>query len=355
MPKRPRVIDVMANPGVNSLGLCNGDASNLCNYINSATERLLYAKETGDTGWIGGWAEMAFTITQDVPYIVAPFDVIRLENIDICFYPVPIQNQFYEYLRFGFGKMPKHCMSGRCSIRQAYDRGIFPTWTDITPPNKKIRIFSTDAADVDKRVLLQGLDNNSQRIYSLDGTKQVQGKFYDLANDVDGNPTFVDSDEMSKITGIQKDITLGQVTFYEYDTDTGDTELILTMEPGETVAGYRRYFVDGLPRNCCENEQEESDEVQVTAIAKLDYVPVRVATDYLLIPSIEALLNECQSVRYDRQDDPESKKNARYHHQMAVRLLQGQSIHEQGKESAAILFSPFGNARLRNQMIGLQF
>jgi hypothetical protein len=347
--RRPTVLDFMSSGNSNSLGICDGDIGGLVKFINSATQRLLYAREVGSTGFWGGWAEMAFEMDPDDPYLVTPYDVTMLEQLDVCTYPVPIQNEFYSYLRFGFGRFPKSCSTdGACSLMQGYDRGgFFPTWKDIGATNKKLRIYCTDAADEGKRVFVGGSDNNGQRIYSLDGTKQVKGRFYDLAV-ASGSPSFVDSVVMSKISGIQKDKTLGQVNFYQVDTVTGDAELILTMEPGETSASYRRYYIDQLPKNCCNG----GDTVSVTAMAKLAYVPVEVATDYLLIPSIEALFNECQSVFFDRMHDGESKQKAVYHHKQAIGLLQGQLIHEQGKENVAVAFSPFGSAKLVNQSIG---
>lgn len=347
--RRPRLLEFLGSHGPSTVGLCQGNVNECANYVNAATERLLYAREVGQSSWWGGWAEMAFEMTQDNPYLVTPFDVTMLEQINVCTYPIPVQNEFYSYLQFGFGRFPKPCSTANpCSLRQGYDRGgLFPTWKDLTP-GRFLRIYSTDAADEGKSVLVQGLDTNDQRIYSLNSTTQVQGNVYTLTVDGDGNPSFVDTVSMNRVTGIQKDETLGQVNFYEVDSDTGDSELILTMEPQELTAAYRRYFIDQLPKNCCNG----GTTINVTAMAKLAYVPVRQPLDYLLIPSVEALINECQSVRYDRMDDSESKQKARYHHTQAIRLLQGQLIHEQGQDNVAINFAPFGDARLINQRIG---
>lgn len=343
-------MDFLQSDGPQTMGKCANDVVGVARQVNAATQRLLYNRAVGTTSWWGGWAEMAFTMTQADPYLVTPFDVTMLEDINVCTYPVPIQNEFYSYLRFGFGRVPKGCSTAnRCNLRQGYDRGgFFPTWKDLTPPNKIVRIYSTDAADEGKRVFVAGTDNNDVRIHSLDGTKQVKGTFYDLTNDTDGNPTFVDTGEMNKITGIQKDKTLGQVSFYEVDTVTSEATLILTMEPEETSAAYRRYFLDSLPKNCCDG----GETVSVTAIAKLAFVPVEVPTDYLLIPNVEALIHACQSTRYSRMDDGEAKQKADYHMREAVRLLQGQLIHEQGKEDVAINQALFGSARLVHQSIG---
>jgi hypothetical protein len=124
------------------------------------------------------------------------------------------------------------------------------------------------------------------------------------------------------------------------------------MQPGETTAAYRRYYVGGLPKNCCNLPDSTSTTVQVTALCQLAFVPVAVPTDWLVIPSLEAVINECQAGRYLQIDQPSSKAMADYHHRAAIRLLQGQSVNEYGKDSPAVNFAPFGSARLSCQRIG---
>jgi hypothetical protein len=345
--KRPTLGDILVSNLPQRVGLCGADVQGVAGYVNSATQRLMFAKEGGDEGWAGAWSEIAFELSQTSPYFTAPRDVARIEALDICTHPVPVQNRFYEYLRFGWGRFPKTpCVTDRCAPLQAFDRGQVPLFSDLIPPGKKLRVYLTDTADNGKRVLIQGNDANGVPISSLDGLIRVDGEFLTLM------PPFVDSQEISLVTGIQKDTTIGRVTFYELDIATGDQRLVLTMEPGETVAAYRRYFVNPLPRSCC-NPPSAGNTVQLTALVKLEYIPVSVPTDYLIIPNIEALTHEAQSVRYDSIDVPDAKKEAAYHHTQAIRLLQGQLVHEQGKLTPAINFAPFGSWRMRDARVGL--
>lgn len=345
--RRVTVADAVASRLPGLVGLCADDLPGVCAILNSATERLLYAKEVGDESWIGGWAELALTASQDSPFVTLPYGVSMIEALDVCTFPVPVRNQFAEYLRYGFGRWPKSsCATTRCSPLEALDRGNVPLFSDIVPPDKLLRVRLTDGADEGKRVLVQGLDANSVPIRTLDGTVQVDGEFLELT------APFVDSSVISVVTGIQKDITLGQVAFYEYDTVSTDERLVLTMQPGETVAGYRRYYVSGLPTSCCPLPPTTPGTVQLTALVKLDFVPVRVLTDYLLIPNIEALTHEAQAIRFSGMDSPSGSAQSAFHHREAIRLLQGQSIHEFGKLSPAVNFAPFGTARLSLQRVG---
>jgi hypothetical protein len=124
------------------------------------------------------------------------------------------------------------------------------------------------------------------------------------------------------------------------------------MEPGETVASYQRYYVGGLPRNCCAVPAADADTVQITAMVKLDFVPVVTPTDYLLVQNLEALIAECQAVRYSEMDSPAAMTKEAERHRAAIRLLNGELAHYAGKEQVAINFAPFGSAHLARQRIG---
>ena len=351
--ERPNLADWLASEGPGSIGLCQTDVAGNASAVNLATQELLFSRAVGDSGWIGTWAEIRFAVTQADPFITTPYDVARIQEADLCTYPIPIRNQFFEYLQFGFGRWPKRAVSGRgnrCAPLEAYDRGKFPTFSDVIPPDKIIRVYLTDPGDVGKRVLLQSLDGNNMPRYSLDGTVQITGDMLTLI------APFVDSPAtVNKVTGIAKDLTIGPVSFYEVDTVTLDERLILTMQPGETTAAYRRYYLGGLPKNCCNLPESTSNEVQVTAICQLAYVPVRVVTDWLIIPNVAALINQCQAGRFSKMDIPSAKQMADYHEKQAIGLLQGQSVHENGKVAPSVRFSPFGCSTLIRSGVGVNF
>ncbi len=304
----------------------------------------------GETGWWGSYVNMVFNVSCSDPYITTPREVARLINLDVCKRPIPIQNQFYEFLEYGIGLQAPCIANGEaicsqdiCNGPSAYERGVVPLFSDIIPPDKILRMYLGDADDVGKRVLVQGLDQNGSPIITMDGLTQVQGVFVTLVSPFADTPLVI-----SSVTGIQKDITIGSVTFYEVDQTTGDQRLVLTMEPGEETAAYRRYYLQSLPVNCCDN----ATTAQVTAMAKLDLIPVKVDTDYLLIQSLPALKEMCESVRYGEMDTPSSQQMAEVKRRNAIKLLNGQLVHYEGKDKPAVNFAPFGNATLARQWIG---
>lgn len=357
---RLRLKDMMESELPQLVGVCPGNWPELAKIVNRAQRRLLTCREAGDTGWWGSYAEMAFTVTRNSPYITLPRGVARLIKVNACEHPIELQNQFYEYLQFGSGNLPKTLCGTTCSpctddFVRGFRRNSVPTFGDLVSTNKFLRIYPTEASDSSLRVLVGCRDANGVTLRQLDGPLQVQGLFASLIMPwvdlmLPGGTTPI---ELSAITAIQKDVTLGQVHFYQVDMTTGAQTLLLTMDPSETIACYQRYYLHNLPRGCCAAPgASDNSAVQVKAIVKLDLIPAVVDSDYLLIQSEEAIIAEAESARFSDMDAPASKQSAAERHREAVRYLQGQLVHYEGKEQPAISFKPFGSASLINQRVG---
>lgn len=343
MSNRMRLYDARLSDLPRSIGLCSADVSGVARAVNTAQRRLLYCKEAGSESWFGTWAEVAFNFDPTKPYLTLPREIARLEAVTICNKPVPVRNQFYEYLTFGNGRLPKNC-GGRGGCLDIYSRNNSPTWVDLSSPPQMIRVYSSSPDDSGKRILIQGDDSNGSPIYSADGTNNTLGQFIAFEQPFAAFPY-----QMNRITGIQKDITVGTIQIKQVDPTSGAEVTLLTMDPGEQTAWYRRYYFNGLPNNCCPGQTT----VQVTAIAKLEFIPVQVDTDYCLLQNIEALIEEAQSNRYSGIDEVSAKQMASSHHRDAVGLLNGELSHYFGKNDASVGFFPFGSARLEYIKIGM--
>lgn len=356
---RLRFKDVMESRLPNDLGVCQQNWAELARLVNAAQERLITCPEAGDTGWWGSYAEMVFNVTRNSPYLTLPRGVARLIAVNACDFPIFIRNQFYEYLDFGSGHWPKSsCSVATCmdnNLLRGFRRNVACTFTDLVPPNKFLRIYPTESGDVGNRVFVAGTDGLGNTIQTLDGLLQIRGVMATLALPfvdviLPGTSTAV---EIASVTGIQKDVTIGNVLIYSVDFTTGAQSLLTTLEPSEKVAAYQRYYFQQLPQGCCNAANATDDSaVQLKAMVKLDLVPVTVDSDYLLIQSTEAIIAECQSIRYSEMDSSEAMAKSAERHRAAVRHLQGQLIHYEGKENPAISFKPFGSASLANQRIG---
>lgn len=328
------------------VGKCQSDIVGIRNYVNSAQRRLLMAKEAGEEGWWGTWGEIVFNVSRATPYITLPREVARLMAITVCDRPVPIQNQFFEYTQFGNGRFPKNFCCR--DFLQGYSRNNAVTFTDLSNAPQFLMAIASNAQDFGKRILFQGRDANDNVIYSQDDRGQrITGEFSTFTD-----PFVVTPQMYSSIFGIQKDVTMGPVRIYQVDPSTGDQVLLLTMEPGEQTASYRRYYFNGLPCMCCPSPNAPCTQVQVTAIAKLDLIPVTADTDYCLIQNLEAIIEECASVRYSEMDSPQAKTMAAERHIQAIRMLNGELSLYLGRDDVAIQVWPFGSARLEKRRIG---
>lgn len=323
------------------LGYCSNNTPKLLEWVNASQERLLYDPLAPEDGYWGGWVHMQFQVSQAQPFIVTPRDIARIMLLDVCKHPVFLRNQFYEYLEFSRGLQPKGCnQTGRCQPIQAYERETVPILQPVPTPSI-IRAFPTNNSDVGKGCLIQGKDQNGLTVTSLDvaSTNTISGEQITLQF------PFTDTlNTFSSVTGIQKSVTYGSVEFFAVDPVTGTQTVLADMEAGETTSWYRRYFLDGLPNGCCFTPGQP---VVIDALAKLDLVPVQSDSDYLLIQSLAALVEECTAVRMLGMEDRAAHQLAATHHATALRLLNGQLTHFLGYHDTAIKVSLFGSQRVR--------
>ena len=372
---RLRLFDLVNSEFPRIMGRCATDIPGIASDGNRCQERLIYAEEANEEGWYGSWAEMVFAVNRRHPIITAPRGVSRIEAIDTCGHPTPLQNQFFEYLTFGDGRMP-HTDRWRnqwewWQRKQGYTRNNSALMEDLSSPPQFIQIFAApqdcqpiSPAGIPPRVLVQGISNGT-KVYTQDNGQTVEGEFVVLAE-----PYAMTVNQYQIITGIQKDPTQQAVQFFQSDPQWGIAEPILTMEPNELTAWYPRYYIHELPRNCCPAVRpiqvnpppptcpiptcgcpyERREYVQVTALAKLDFLPVVALTDYLIIQSLEALIYEGQSMRQDRMDEASTAAKAAQYHANAIRVLRGQSISDVGKNNVAVNFSPFGRGRINRRV-----
>ena len=330
------------------LASCANDMVRLASYVNEATERLV--KAASETGWYGTWRRVVFNVDRNDPYITFPRHIARVIDLDVCRHPVRVSNEFYEFLEAGIGLQPRSvcdCASKNCNVMSVFDRGSFPTFKDLdaTGNPKILRVYATSSRDVGNlRLLFQGLDQNGNVIRSMDNGFNIEGEYVNLQS------PFGDTiNRFSRLDAVQKDITSNDVLLYQVDTITGDQVLLSRYEASEENPSYRRYFINGLPNNCCGS----GTTAQVTAMAKLDFVPVSVDQDWLLIGNIPALKLECEAVRYEEMDNPAAQAMAKSKHKQAVKMLNDELNHYEGRTAPIVNFAPFGTAKLERVNIGM--
>lgn len=345
MPQRPTFGQALNTPGLTvAIGKCA--RSELAAAVNEAQELLIADELAPDEGWWGSWVTAVFNVTVNnfTGEIITPREIARIIVLDVCKRPRPIRNGFYEYLQFGNGAEPKDCNTACRGQTQAFERDTIATLTEFpTAGPRQIRLFATNAGDLGKRVVLQGPDSNGNTVYSMDPVtgQSMLGEVVFL-----NTPFSVSANSFQGLTGLIKDVTLGPVQVFTIDPATGQQVGLTTQQPTETTAAYRRYFLNGLPANCCNTS---TGLVQVMAQCKLDFIPVINDSDYLIIQSIPAIIDECASRRYSRMDSAQAHQFEKERHEKAIRILNGQLDHVEGKINTAISVPLFGSDRLRPQ------
>lgn len=368
---RVRLFDLVNSELPSIIGCAPNDVPKIASAVNRSQESLLADERLNEQGPPQGYAEMVFAVNRRSPYITCPRDVDRLLAIDVCSRPTPLRNQWFEFLEFGDGRMPKSDrweQRGHWWSRQGYTRNNSALFEDLRNPPQQIQVFWSPQDCVPNpqtgalpRALLQGTSNGI-KVVSQDNGQTVQGEFVTAAQ-----PYSMSVNTFDLITGIQKDATQEQVQFFQSDPQWGTSSPILTMEPGELTAWYRRYYIHELPASCCPfvrplqmNPPSKScgcpyprpEYVQVSALAKLALVPVVALTDYLLVQSAEAIIRECQALRMGRMDDSASQSKAIQYHNEAIRILIGQGISQEGKNNVSVNFNPYG--RHTNRRVNLR-
>lgn len=331
-----------------ALGLCAGNIPEICEWINAATQRLINAG--GETGWVGGWTRVVFQVDTSDPYITLPRTLARVVHMAYCQTPMRINNEWYEFLPGGIGIMPTSSQPDWCGEVAGYDRGMFPTARDIDTTNKFLRVYYTDSRDIGAKILITGLDQNGHSIFSTLGSDTIDGFTIAISSPFTDGEIAGAKVEVSQITAVQKDITHGDVILMQVDLTTGAEVQLARYAPTETNPSYRRYYITKLPGGCCCDTN--TGTVQVTALGKREFIPVYQDTDQLMIGNIEALIEECQSIRYAEMDSTNGLQLAAVHHAAAIKLLQNEIVHAYGRESPAINVDIFDQCPLDQQSIG---
>ena len=203
--------------------------------VNQAQQRLIFAG--GETGFFGGWQKVVFQVNRCNPYITLPRELARVINMDVCRFPIRIQNEFFEMLEAGVGLQDFCTVRDWCGALEGYERGVFPTMVDVATSNQFLRVYLTDTRDLGKRVLIgPASDQNGNNIYSQDGLNSVNGFYLPLA------PPFTTSAFIvTSIGGVQKDATFGDVLLYQVDRRPG-AGLVVTLRPGRDNPGLPAVF-----------------------------------------------------------------------------------------------------------------
>lgn len=265
-------------------------------YLNECQRRVV---QTGEL-FYGSHARYQFCVTDGC--ITWARQIASIEAAAVCNSPITIRSGWFEFLESGYGLQngggtcsSGNCNSGpwgHCSGQQLYDRGNAVSFADIRGDNKKIKVYADVAEAAGAKILLQGNDENGNWIRT-----QVSGVWIDGEQVLISTTPQTSTKFFSSLVAVQKPETNGSVRLYEYDTVLATQRALAVYEPSETNPSYRRSYIGSIcPGADC-------DTVQVTVMAKLEFIPAKVDTDWLLVGNLPALKDMCQSIRMAENND----------------------------------------------------
>ena len=266
-----------------ALNLCPTDAR-LLSWLNEIVPQLLHKKLS-----IGTYGRFRICATDGC--ITLPPQVASIERVAVCGQVIPTHDMWFEFLSNGLGPRNASCSTssgcscgGGCGVAEANLRGWFPTFADIRGTAKKLRLIADVSADVGKRVLCLGYDENNNWIRTSPGGVWQDGETVTLAQSPGTDTTkFFDGG----ITGIQfLDAREGQVWLYERDTVASTSRMIGSYQYFETNPSYARYL---FPSVFAQPSDSGCTTTQVEMIGRLEFFPVSKDTDVVLVGNLAVL------------------------------------------------------------------
>ena len=327
---RRTVADAQASNIQFDIGICGTD-ERFIPLLNEAIERLVIEGK-----WHGTLARYRFCAIDGC--ITLPPQVASIEALAVCGFPSKVRTMLYEFLENGWGIQSStvsvgtsgSCCGGQvagCGVPGAIFRGRFPTFGDITGTDKRLQLVCDRTTDVNKPVLCLGYDENLNWIRTVQNGVMSDGEVVLLSQ----SPGTQSVNKFSSVSDLQPPDNLdGQWWLYELSTTTAAQRLIGQYEYFVTRPNMARYFFPSILQGS--NSNGNCVQTLVDAAVKLDFIPVKNPTDYLLISSFPALTEMMSAIVKSRNEGDSLKRNQiiMAGTEVAKKLLNAELDHYQG-------------------------
>lgn len=277
------------------LGICPTDAR-LLQYYNEWQEDAL-----NHGRW---WGTIVSTQIQTNGGLIAwPRNVANVELLTRCGQTIQGHNQWYRFMDAvsqpycdvcGCAGLPGGC--GSCGGLIWTDEGMLPVFRQLTSASY-IKLYPGNAADIGKKVLIQGYDSNGQWVRRQYGLTPVDGEYVVLTL-----PFAQSTVAYNSITGIQKEATGWLVRASGLDASTSVETPIAQWEGDETSPQYR---VIRVP-NVAKGSNGTVQPVTLNALVKLEHIPVQYDTDWLVLQCSPAIRHGLRSRMLSARDQDTS-------------------------------------------------
>jgi len=288
-----------------------GSQSLKTQWINSvAATFYIEGKFSGTVAkWKGRSTGAAFSIFYNPitgqPYITLPRNVLALlataygvtngePTYNTRFSTAQVNGPWFEFMNFGGGVGDQVWNSG---LQDAGDG--WTTFRDVTEPSY-LRVVPSEQEASGAKILLRGVDQNFNEIYSGSGASTVQGVSLALDGGAGSMPQTTQQFGAAPSL-IKKDITYGPVSLYSVSVATGISTLVGVYDPGESAPGFRRYKLGGIAIAPSQTPQYTT----LHAMVKRRFVSAVSLADEIIPGNLQAIELGLQGRRFDLQSAPE--------------------------------------------------
>lgn len=277
---------------VNVIGACP-DSPQFAERVNEAVRKIM---RRGD--FVGTIVPIHTCVRSGC--VVWPRYVGQVRKINVCNYPIPIKNVWYDFLEYRDRGWRSWC---GCEARMIQQEQA-PAFSDIFGDGRFVRAYCTARADVGKTIQLFGEDNNGQPLR----TANSDGSYTEGITIVFAAPFASTSIFVRRIDRVIKDVTQGDVRLYAYNPVTDILEDIALYSPTETVPSYEKYRLRAnvWPTTTSPPTTSCCPSMSVVALVKLKHIDAVVDSDLIAVDNIEAVKAMVQSVKYGEAGDRSS-------------------------------------------------
>jgi hypothetical protein len=273
----------------NVSGVC-GSSSQFQSYLNKAVRMLM----TRGNFW-GTVQLMRFCVYDEC--LVWPRQVGTILAANTCGRQINVWNNWFQFAHIGglgdligagFSLEGLQCR-GNLNME---NQGTIPVYYQVPCDNAfYVRSYPSVRADMGKTVTIFGIDSNGQVVR----TKNASGVWQEGETIANALPYVSTANRYREVTRVVRDKTSAPGRLYYYDSTNDALRDCAVYDPTDTVPDFRFTKIPGLGKSsCCKCANGAR---QVSALVKLQFIPVENDNDLVLIENLDAIGDAIQSIR----------------------------------------------------------
>lgn len=285
--------------------------------------------------------------------LVWPRQVGTVLGLHTCRHEINVWNNWYQFSHMGgmdditgcgfkiIGDGLDCCRGDLNMVNQ----GTTPVYFQVPCGNQMyVRWYPAVRADIGKTMTIFGIDSNGQVVR----TKNASGIWQEGVT-ITGTLPFISTPmQFREVTRVTRDKTSGPGRLFYYDSTQDVLRDCAVYDPTDVNPDFRFTKIPGLIRsNCvtCANGAR-----QVSALVKLQFIPVENDNDLVLISNLDAIANMIQAIR---KSDGGGSQDAEGDVSRAVHEMNLELRNKFPNNQTPISLRPAGSVGARRARIGM--